>query len=147
MGKNEIVEKGAYSPLQLDVTARPIEQKGNLVGFASIKFNDAFVVNDFKVLKGEKGLFVGMPSKPDKSSKTGYRDTALPITAEFRTELIEAVTKAYNAEIKKLQNRAASVTEKPRIADQLKNGAKQAAEYNAARPAPEKSVNDKSAEL
>ena len=81
-------------PLKLDVTARPIEPKGNLVGFASIKFNDAFVVEDFKILQSDKGIFVGMPSKPDKTSKTGYRDTAKPITAEFRKELTGAVVAA-----------------------------------------------------
>ena len=67
-------------PLKLDVTARPIEPKGNLVGFASLKINDSFVIEDFKILQSDKGLFVGMPSKPDKSSPTGYRDTAKPIT-------------------------------------------------------------------
>ena len=60
----------AAMPLKLDISTRPIEPKGNLVGFASVKFNDAFVVEDFKILQSDKGLFVGMPSKPDKSSKT-----------------------------------------------------------------------------
>ncbi len=48
-------------PLKLDVSVRPIEPKGNLVGFASLKFNDSFVIDDFKVLESDKGLFVGMP--------------------------------------------------------------------------------------
>ena len=70
-------------PMKLDVSVRAIEAKGNLLGFANVKFNDCFVVEDFKILQTDKGLYVGMPSKPDKSSKTGYRDTegstALPI--------------------------------------------------------------------
>ena len=133
-------EQAAALPLKLDVTARPIEPMGNLVGFASIKFNDAFVVEDFKILQSDKGLFVGMPSKPDKGSKTGYRDTAKPITKEFRAELTGAVVSAYHAEVERLQARAAAITapEKESISKQLEKGAKQAAKDNAARPAPEK---------
>ena len=113
-------------PLQLEVTARPITPIGNLVGFATVKFNDVFVVEDFKILQGEKGMFVGMPSKPDKTSKTGYRDTAKPIAAEFRTELTGAVVEAYHNAVEKLKDRAAAVAapEKPSIQKQLVDGAK-----------------------
>ena len=135
-------------PMKLDVSVRPIEPKGNLVGFASLKINDSFVIDDFKVLQSEKGLFVGMPSKPDKGSKTGYRETARPITKEFRIELTEAVAAAYHAEVEKLQARAAAIpaAEKPSIQNQLANGTKQAAKDNAARPAPEKSGKAKNVE-
>lgn len=127
-------------PMKLDVSARPIEPKGNLVGFASLKINDSFVIDDFKVLQNDKGIFVGMPSKPDKNSKTGYRETARPITKEFRAELTEAVTAAYHAEVEKLQARAAAIAtpEKQSIPKQLAEGAKQAARDNAARPASAK---------
>lgn len=127
-------------PLKLDVTVRPIEPKGNLLGFASVTFNNSFAVNDFKILQSDKGLFVGMPSKPDKTSKTGYRDTALPITREFRTELTGAVVTAYHAEVEKLQSRAAAIAspEKQSIKEQLAEGAEQAAKDNTARPAPAK---------
>ncbi|MFT8889172.1 MAG: SpoVG family protein [Ethanoligenens sp.] len=93
-------------PMKLDVSVRPIEPKGNLVGFASLKINDSFVIDDFKILQGDKGLLVGMPSKPDRNSKTGYRDTARPITKEFRAELTGAVTTAYREAVEKLQARA-----------------------------------------
>ncbi|MFQ9663010.1 MAG: septation protein SpoVG family protein [[Clostridium] symbiosum] len=101
------------SGLKLEVAARPIEPIKNLVGFASVKFNDCFVVEDFKILQSDKGLFVGMPSKPDKSSKYGYRDTAKPITAEFRKELHGAILEAYQQEVEKLQARAAAVRQTP----------------------------------
>jgi len=140
--------ENAASPLKLDVNARPIEPKGNLVGFATVKINDSFVVEDFKILQGEKGLFVGMPSKPDKGSKTGYRDTAKPITADFRAELTVAIVMAYHTEIEKLQARAAavSVPEKKSIPKQLEQASKQAAKDNAARPAPDKSTKAQNAE-
>jgi stage V sporulation protein G len=127
-------------PMKLDVSVRPIEPKGNLVGFASLKINDSFVIDDFKVLQNDKGIFVGMPSKPDTNSKTGYRDTARPITKEFREELTGAVAAAYHAEVEKLQTRAAAIAtpEKQSIPKQLAEGAKQAVKENASRPAPAK---------
>jgi len=135
-------EQAVASPFKLDVTVRPIEPKGNLVAFASLKINDCFVIDDFKVLQNSKdnSLFVGMPSKPDKNSTTGYRDTARPITKEFRAELTGAVVAAYHAQVEKLQARAVAVAapEKQSIPEQLAEGAKQAAKDNAARPAPAK---------
>lgn len=135
----------AALPLKLDVSVRPIDPIKNLIGFANVKINDCFVVEDFKILQSDKGLFVGMPSKPDKNSRTGYRDTAKPITKEFRAELTEAVISAYHAEVEKLQARAAAVAapEKESIPKQLAEGKKRAAKENAARPAPEKSDKGK----
>jgi len=132
-------------PLQLEVTARPITPIGNLVGFASVKFNDCFVVEDFKILQNDKGMFVGMPSKPDKNSTTGYRDTAKPITAEFRAELTGAIVEAYHAAVEKIQAKAASIAPTS-IKQQLAEGAEQAAKDNAARPVPANDIKIKSAE-
>lgn len=122
---------------------RIIEPMKNLVGFAAVKFNDCFVVEDFKILTGEKGLYIGMPSKPDKSSKSGYRDTAKPVTAEFRGELQGAILDVYSLAVEKLQARANAVgqpPEKQSIKEQLENGAKQVAKENAARPPKEKPI-------
>jgi len=137
--------KPTAPPPQIEVHARPITPIGNLVGFASVKFNDAFVVEDFKILQNDKGMFVGMPSKPDKGSNTGYRDTAKPITAEFRTELTGAVVEAYQAAVERIQAKAANLAP-PSIKQQLAEGAQQAAKDNAARPAPEKGANKQNAE-
>lgn len=138
-GQTPKQEAAPALPMKLDVSVRPIEPKGNLVGFASLKINDSFVIDDFKILQSDKGIFVGMPSKPDRKSKTGYRDTARPITKEFRAELTEAVTTAYREAVEKLQARAAAIptAEKQSIQKQLANGEKQAVRDNAARPAPE----------
>ena len=147
-GQTPEQEAAPAMPMKLDVSVRPVEPRGNLVGFASLKINDCCVIDDFKVLQSDKGMFVGMPSKPDKNSKTGYRDTARPITKEFRAELTEAVTAAYHAEVEKLQARAAAITapEKQSIPKQLAEGAKQAAKDNAARPAPAKESKAKNTE-
>lgn len=131
------------SSLKLDVTARPIDPIKNLVGFATVKLNDCFVVEDFKILQGDKGLYVGMPSKPDKNSRTGYRDTVKPITKEFREELHGAILEAYQQEIEKLQARVAAARqapppEKESIKGQLEAGAKKAAKEKAAHTPKEK---------
>ena len=134
-------------PPKLDVTVRPIEPKGNLVGFASIKFYDGFVVDDFKILQGEKGFFIGMPSKLDKNSKTGYKDTARIVNAEFRATLTKEVITEYYAAVEKLQTLAAAVKNKQPIKQQLVSGTAQAVKDNAARPAPAKGSKVKNAEL
>ena len=78
-GKENPMEKGtggtpaaAPAPLKLDVSVRVIEPVKNLMGFASVKFNDCFVVENLKIVQGSKGLFVGMPSQPD--GKGGYEN-------------------------------------------------------------------------
>lgn len=132
------------APMKLDVSVRAIQPMGNLLGFASVKFNDCFVVEDFKILQTEKGLYVGMPSKPDKTSRTGYRDTAKPITGDFRKQLQGAVIEAYSAEIGRLRAVAAA-QERPSIKGQLEAGVKEAAKENAAR-SPKKERSAKGAE-
>ncbi len=137
----------ASAPPRLDVTVRQIEPKKNLIGYATLKFNDSFVVEDFKVLQSEKGIFVGIPSKAvSKDGKTEYRDTSKPITKEFRAALTEAVIAEYHAAIERLQARAAA-DKKPPFKEQMENGAKKAAEHNAGRPAPAKGGRSKGAEL
>lgn len=124
--------------LKLDVTARLIDPIKSLMGFATVKFNDCFVVEDFKIMQSDKGLYVGMPSKPDKSSRTGYRDAVKPITGEFRKELCGAILQAYGQEIDKMQARLnaarqAPAPERQSIKEQLEAG-KQAAKDNARTP-------------
>lgn len=63
------------APMPVSVTVRPIEPQGKLLGFASVNFGGV-VVDDFKVVDGKNGVFLGAPSKPDPGSKFGYRTTA-----------------------------------------------------------------------
>ena len=137
-------EETKAPPMKLDVSVRAIQPMGNLLGFATVKFNDCFVVEDFKILQTDKGLYVGMPSKPDKTSRTGYRDTAKPITGDFRRQLQGAVLEAYSAELGRLRAVAAA-QEQPSIRSQLEAGAKEAARENAAR-SPKKEKPAKGAE-
>jgi len=58
----------------ITVSVRPIEPQGKLIGFASVNFGGV-VIDDFKVVDGKNGIFLGAPSKPDSASRTGYRAT------------------------------------------------------------------------
>ena len=118
------------APLKLDVSVRVIEPVKNLMGFASVKFNDCFVVENLKIIQGSKGLFVGMPSAPD--GKGGYRETAKPITKEFREELNAAVLEAYEAKLEQMVERGSAG--RGSISDQLKAGKEAVEQAKAEKP-------------
>ena len=118
-------------PMKLDVSVRVIEPVKNLMGFANVKFNDCFVVENLKIVQGTKGLFVGMPSQPD--GKGGYREMAKPVTKEFREQLNAAVLEAYEAKLEQMVERGSAG--RTSISDQLKAG-KKAAEQAKAEKAP-----------
>lgn len=69
-----------------DVRVRKIAREGKMKAVVSITMDDEFVVHDIKVIEGEKGLFIAMPSK--KASDGEYRDIAHPINSSTR-ELIQ----------------------------------------------------------
>ena len=113
---------------------RVIEPMKNLMGFASVKFNDCFVVENLKIVQGSKGLFLGMPSQPD--GKGGYRDMAYPVTKEFREQLNTAVLQAYEAKLEQMAERGS--VGRASISDQLKAGKAAAERAKAERPPKEK---------
>ncbi len=123
------------APIKLDVSVRIIEPVKNLMGFASVKFNDCFVVENLKIVQGSKGLFVGMPSQPD--GKGGYRDMAYPVTKEFREQLNTAVLQAYEAKLEQMAERGS--VGRASISDQLKAGKAAAEQAKAERPPRRKS--------
>ena len=61
----------AAATIPIEVSVRPIEPQGKLIGFASVNFGGV-VVDDFKVVNGQNGVFLGAPSKPDPTSRSGY---------------------------------------------------------------------------
>ncbi len=77
-----------------DVRIRKVDKEGKMRAIASITIDDEFVVHDIKVIEGDKGLFIAMPSK--KSLDGEYRDIAHPINTETRFRIQEAVIKKYN---------------------------------------------------
>ena len=77
-----------------DVRIRRVEKEGKMKAVVSITIDEEFVVHDIKVIEGEKGLFIAMPSR--KAVDGEYRDIAHPINAEMREMLETAIISKYN---------------------------------------------------
>lgn len=77
-----------------DVRVKVVESESRLRGVATITFDDAFVVHDIRIIEGENGIFVAMPSK--KTPNGTFRDIAHPIHADMRRMIEDAIVKAYN---------------------------------------------------
>ena len=123
--------------ITVEANVRPIKPKNNLLAFASVRLADCFVVDGIKVVAGEKGLMVDMPSTKGLDGK--YHDIAFPITAAFREKINEAVIGAYTAAIERVQDIGAAqraYAEKPGIKAQLQKGAVMAAAQETARQQP-----------
>ena len=85
-----------------DLRVRLISKSdGKLKAVASITIDNAFVVHDIKIIEGNDGLFVAMPSR--KTADGDYKDVAHPINTEEREALIKKVLAAYNEELSKAQ--------------------------------------------
>lgn len=80
-----------------DVRIRKINLDGRMKAIVSVTIDDAFVVHDVKVVEGQKGLFVAMPSRrmPDGE----FRDIAHPISSGAREVIQSAVLDAYESAI------------------------------------------------
>ncbi len=80
-----------------DVRIRKVEKEGKMKAVVSITIDDEFVVHDIKVIEGEKGLFIAMPSR--KTSDGEYRDIAHPINSKTREDIQNLILERYTAEI------------------------------------------------
>lgn len=76
-----------------DVRVRKIAKEGKMKAIVSITIDDAFVVHDIKVIEGEKGLFIAMPSK--KATDGEYRDIAHPINSATRDTIQRIILEGY----------------------------------------------------
>lgn len=126
----------AAATIPIEVSVRPIEPQGKLIGFASVNFGGV-VVDDFKVVNGQNGIFLGAPSKPDPTSRTGYRATVRINDRATQERLNAAGVEAYHSAVEKLIARAEAVRPAP-IREQMDKAGKEAAQKNAVRPAPAK---------
>lgn len=76
-----------------DVRVRKISKESKMRAIVSITIDDEFVVHDIKVIEGEKGLFIAMPSK--KATDGEYRDIAHPINSATRENIQNIILDAY----------------------------------------------------
>ena len=76
-----------------DVRVRKITKEGKMKAIVSITIDNEFVVHDIKVIEGEKGLFIAMPSK--KATDGEYRDIAHPLNSDTRDKIQSMILKGY----------------------------------------------------
>lgn len=81
-----------------DVRVRKITKEGKMKAVVSITLDDVFVVHDIKVIEGDKGLFIAMPSK--KAADGEFRDIAHPINSRTRDMIQTTILNAYEEVLK-----------------------------------------------
>mgnify|MGYP000840954550 CR=1 FL=1 len=77
-----------------DVRVRMVSKDSKMKAVVSVTFDNEFVVHDIKVIEGEKGLFIAMPSK--KSAEGEYRDIAHPINSATRDRIQRIILDKYD---------------------------------------------------
>lgn len=85
-----------------DVRIRKVAREGKMKAVVSITIDEEFVVHDIKVIEGEKGLFIAMPSR--KASDGEYRDIAHPINSSARDFIQGVILKKYEETIRETEN-------------------------------------------
>ncbi len=78
-----------------DVRVRKVAKEGKMKAIVSITIDNEFVVHDIKVIEGEKGVFIAMPSR--KAADGEYRDIAHPINTETRDMIQRVILERYEA--------------------------------------------------
>ena len=85
--------KGACVMNITDVRVRKVSKEGKMKAVVAITIDDEFVVHDIKVIDGEKGLFIAMPSR--KAADGEYRDIAHPINSDTRERIQKIILKKF----------------------------------------------------
>ena len=86
----------------MQITDVMVRMKGNdskMKAIASITIDDVFVIHDIKVIDGEKGMFIAMPSR--KAGDGEYKDIAHPINSETRNSIQKIILEKYEEELEK----------------------------------------------
>lgn len=78
-----------------DIRIRRVSTAGKMKGIVSVTFDDMFVVHDMKIIEGQSGNFIAMPSRKTPSGE--YKDIAHPINSETRDKIQSAILKEFDA--------------------------------------------------
>ena len=76
-----------------EIKIYPVQESGRLKAYATMVFDDCFIVRDLKIIEGDKGLFISMPSR---RRKDGFRDIVHPLNAHTRTKIENKIIEEYN---------------------------------------------------
>lgn len=85
-----------------DVRVRKVTKDGKMKALATITIEGEFVVHDIKVIEGEKGLFIAMPSR--KALDGEYRDIAHPINSDTREQIQQLILEKYEEVLQETEN-------------------------------------------
>ena len=77
-----------------DIRIRMVDTEGKLKAYVTLTFDECFVVHNLKIISGQAGTFVAMPSRKTKNGE--YKDIAHPITSDFRNTLQSKILEEYN---------------------------------------------------
>lgn len=81
------------------VNVRKVDREDNrMKAMASVVIDDMFAIHDIRIIEGDKGLFIAMPSR--KTATGGYRDIAHPTNTETRKLFEDAIFAEYENELK-----------------------------------------------
>jgi len=92
-----------------DVRIRKINHEGKMKAIVSITLNNEFVIHDVRVIEGNNGMFVAMPSKRTPDGE--FKDIAHPITSQTREVIQSAVLTAYDSEMVKQEPATDEITQ------------------------------------
>ena len=84
-----------------DIGVRKLTKEGKMKAVVSVTFDDVFVVHDIKVIDGDKGLFIAMPSR--RAGDGEYRDIAHPINSDMRDRLQSEILAKYEEAVKEIR--------------------------------------------
>lgn len=93
--------KGVIQMQITDIRIRSVEKEGKMKAVVSITIDDEFVVHDIKIIEGEKGMFIAMPSR--KAADGEYRDIAHPINTATRERLQSMILSKYQESLEDLE--------------------------------------------
>ena len=84
-----------------DIRIRKVDAEGKLKAYVTLTFDNCFVVHNLKIISGQAGTFVAMPSR--KTKKGEYKDIAHPINSDFRsvlqTKILEEFSKVEDNDV------------------------------------------------
>jgi len=92
-----ILNEGGETMQITDVRVRKINSEGKMKAIVSVTFDDCFVVHDIKIIDGQNGPFIAMPSR--KMPDGEFKDIAHPINSETRAMIQDAVFAAYEEKL------------------------------------------------
>lgn len=79
-----------------EVKVHPVKGNNKLKAYATVVFDNSFIVRDLKIIEGNDGYFISMPSRRTKDGS--FRDIAHPLNTDMRTALEEAIINKYKEE-------------------------------------------------